>query len=65
MRDEPFLNIHMTLPDKTSLGELILSAYENRITLRSYEIRRKGMKKARVRFGLLSTSLSVLMSRLN
>ena len=42
MRDEPFLNIHMTLPDKTSLGELILSAYENRISLRSYEIRLEG-----------------------
>ena len=42
MRDEPFLHIHMTLPDKTSLGELILSAYENRIALRSYEIRLEG-----------------------
>jgi len=42
MRDEPFLNIQMTLPDKTRLGELILSAYENRISLRSYEVRLVG-----------------------
>jgi len=42
MRDEPFLNIHMTIPDKKSFCELILSAYENRISLRTYEIRLKG-----------------------
>jgi len=42
MRDEPFLNIHMTIPDKKSFCELILSAYENRISLRTYEMRLKG-----------------------
>jgi len=47
MEDKAFLNIQMTLPDKTRLGELIISAYENHISLRSYEVRLEGNEEGK------------------